>query len=478
MPLASFYILLKYLILRASCRGLGRVRGELGWVATGQVFAFVGSFFSVKLLTNVLGPRGYGELAFGITIAGLIQIFIYSPFGQVVIRFLSICRERAQLPAYFFLARRAHVACASLVTMAILAASATTDRFVGRQWALIVLFGGFYGLGSGINISFSSFQAALRQRNVVALHQGAETWLRPLIALALLFAFRNSGYVALLGFFLAVVLVDVSQWIFAQRNCELRANWNSVPSPGDVARYRRELLAYGSPFLIWAGIGSISMFGDRWTLQYLSGAQELGIYAAMYQIANAPISVMGGIINQFMVPVIFERAGALSSPLQATRSVSLLYKTAVLFLLLMAGAGAVIYLFSEPLARLVTSPLIARSHQLLWIIFCGLVVFQLGQMMVIVGQIYQKTKAYILAYAINAVTTLGCSYFFGKRYGALGIAIALCVSNSMYLSAVLGVNVKIKAGARKAWKSASIVAAEAKARPQQLGGEHALESAH
>lgn len=464
------------MLLRATWRRFKRVRGELAWVLAGQGLAFVGSFFSVKLLSNILGPAGYGELAFGITIAGLIQIFIYGPLGQVIIRFLSICRERVQLPAYFFLAKRAHVACASLVMVSIVAGSLFTDRFIGRQWALIVFFGGLYGLASGINISFSSFQAALRQRRIVALHQGADNWLRPLMALALLFFFRNSGYVALIGFLGAVLLVDVSQWRFARRDRDLRDSWNATPNRGDVIRYRRELLAYGSPFLVWAGIGSISMFGDRWTLQYLSGARELGIYAALYQIANAPVSVLGGVVSQLMVPVIFDRAGDLGSQQQVRHSIGLLHKTAVVFTGLVTGAGLAIYRFSEPLARFVTSPVIARSHQLLWIIFLGLVVFQLAQMMVVIGQIYQKTKGYILAYAINAVATLTCSYLFGKKYGILGIAIALCVSNCLYLIAVLSINWRIKTVAGKALKSLQSNAEAKERQLQQVRAEHAVES--
>ncbi len=53
----------------------------------------------------------------------------------------------------------------------------------------------------------------------------------------------------------------------------------------------------------------ITLYADRWILQSLAGEREVGMYVALYQIANAPIVLTIGIINQFFVPIIFDAAG-------------------------------------------------------------------------------------------------------------------------------------------------------------------------
>jgi hypothetical protein len=70
--------------------------------------------------------------------------------------------------------------------------------FFGGEWALIILLSCLYGVTSGINVSYIALQDAIRQRKIVALHQGADVWLRIGLSVALLFLFSRSGCFALL----------------------------------------------------------------------------------------------------------------------------------------------------------------------------------------------------------------------------------------------------------------------------------------
>lgn len=415
-------------------------RREVAWVAAGQALAFLGAFASVKILTNVMGTASYGELALGITIAGSVQMYLYGPLGQVVLRFFAVNRERGELPVYFAVVRRFHLFfAASLVSLALLVAAIL--KSLHSQWTLIVLFGLLYGIVSGLNISFSQFQAAIRQRKIVALHQAADNWLRPLLSLVLLLSFRKTGYVALLAFVCATLLVDISQALFASRNADVRDNWAPLAiDTAQVQRTRREILAYATPFVAWAGIGAISMFGDRWTLQYISGAQQVGIYVALYQIANAPVTLTAGVTNQLMTPIVFQRAGTGDNEQQVCSAKSLLYKCMALFAVSMFAIGVLLYAFSAPLIRLATSRAIAEFHGVLWIMFAGLVCYQLAQQLSAIGQIRRQTRRYIIAYATNAAATVGFSYALGIRMGIAGIAWGLLLSNFLFMLTIIAVN--------------------------------------
>jgi O-antigen/teichoic acid export membrane protein len=428
-------------LLQAARQRFADSRAEFGWVAAGECLGFLGAFAGVKLLTNALGTRGYGELAFGITIAGLLQMYVYSPLGQVVVRFVSVYRERGELPIYFYLLRRIHAIFGFGLVLLTLAASLAVYWHSGSQWALIVFFGAIYGIVSGFGISCNYFQAAIRQRKIVALHYAGDNWLRPLLAVVLLYAYRNSGYVALLGFAAATLLVDVSQIIFARRNREVTDNWHRCQTNRqEVRQHARELWTYGSPYVAWAGVSALSMFGDRWTTQYLFGAGALGIYAALYQVANAPVMLTAGVLNQFMMPLIFERAGTAADPRQTANARSLLYKSVSIFTVLMAFGMIGMVLFSGFIARLLTSAEIAQQHRLIWIMFPGIAIYQVGQQLASVGQIHRRTRAYIAAFVVNATATVTFSLVLGARIGLKGIAVALLISNVLYFLTVLIIN--------------------------------------
>ncbi|HEX9078711.1 MAG TPA: hypothetical protein VF795_03915, partial [Desulfuromonadaceae bacterium] len=78
-----------------------KLRHEMAWIVAGQFFGFVGGFAGIKALTNIMGPKGYGELALGLTIAGLFNMYVYGPIANVVARFFAVYRERGRLGVYF-----------------------------------------------------------------------------------------------------------------------------------------------------------------------------------------------------------------------------------------------------------------------------------------------------------------------------------------------------------------------------------------
>jgi O-antigen/teichoic acid export membrane protein len=427
-------------LVAAGLRRASRARGELVWVVVGQGLAFCGSFFSVKMLTSVMGPVEYGKLAFGVTLAGVLQMFLYGPLSQALFRYFSVARERAELPSYLSVIKRFHRGLAIVVVAVAVTASAAVALCVSNEWALVVFFACIYGLATGVLSSFALMQNALRQRKIVAIHQGADPWFRALISLALIYVFRNSGFVVLIGFFCAAALLDISQALFALRNQELKTALRMSPNPSVQIQYRTELLAYATPYLFAAGINSIGMFGDRWTLQYLFGTGQLGIYAALCQIATAPVSVISGMIMQLMTPVIFERAGSLQSEEQKHRSKRLLIGSIALFICAMAIVGVAFAIFGRTVVAWVSSPEFAEYHGVLWIIFVGMVLFHLAQQSSVVGQIHRTIRRYLPCYALNAISTLVLSFVLGRKFGMTGVAAGLLLSNALYLVSVLIVN--------------------------------------
>lgn len=424
---------------------LARLRNEMAWVVTGQLLSFVGGFAGIKILTTVLGPQGYGELALGLTIAGLLNLALYGPASNVVARFFSICREREELGIYFSVLRRSHRLLAVGVALLAAVAGGVAWATGGERWGGIVMAASLFGIVGGINASYLALQNAVRQRKVVALHQGADVWLRVAFAAAFLLAVPGSGTVALLGYAAGTLFVTVSQAVFALRNDDIRAGWTAPAGEPERQRERlREFGRYAAPFVVWAGIAFVSIYGDRWVLQYLFGEREVGIYAALYQIAAAPVNLLVAVVNQLAVPIIFERAGSMTSVDQAAGSARLLNKTvAAASLLLLAVTGG-FWLFGEEAALLLTSGEFAARHQLLWLLALGLSLFSVGQIMATKGLYYNRPRIYLWPKSIQTVSFLALSLWLGRELGITGVALSLCGSSLIHLVMVAYANARLE----------------------------------
>lgn len=418
-----------------------KLRAEIGWILIGQALGFVGGFLGIKVLTNIMGTEGYGQLALGLTIAGLFNAYVYGPVANVVARFFVVYRQRGDLQVYFAVLKKFHWILAVIAVSLTFLVSGIVGFFVGWEWALIILLSSLYGVVTGVNASYLSLQSAIRQRKIVALHQGADVWLRIGLSIILLLLFNNSGYLSLLGYLLGTFLVTVSQALFALKNEEIRQNWRSCSRNEEKeSGCYREFSGYAASFTIFAVFASISMYADRWLLQGLFGVGMVGVYAAIYQIAASPVNIFFAMVNQLAVPIVFERAGAMTSASQSASSAKLVRLTVILSSLAMALVTLALYFASEPLVKLLTSSTFAQNHNILWIIVLGLSLFNIGQLLALKGIYSNQPNIYFWPKGIQAVSLLGAGYLLTRQYGLVGMAWALCASSVIYVGAVMFVN--------------------------------------
>ena len=415
------------------------------WILFGQFLGFIGGFIGIKFLTNLMGPHGYGQLALGLTIAGLFNTYVYGPVANVVIRFFSVYRERGQLGSYFSILKKSHRLLAIGGISLALIAGGTSGYFLGGEWALIILLSCLYGVASGINVSFNSLQNAIRQRKIVALHQGADVWLRIGLSIALLLLFSKSGYFALLGYLSGTLLVTISQMIFALKNDTIRKNW-SIPAPDDQLEKQAyaEFSSYATSFMIFAVFASFSLYADRWILQGLFGSSAVGLYAAIYQIAASPVSIFFTMVSQLIVPIVFERAGSMTEISQVESSSKLLRQTILASSIVAAVITVVAFLFSEPLVRILTNGIFAEHHAMLSVIVMGLCLFNLGQQLTIKGLSFNQPRIYLWPKILQAFSLLILGYLLAHYFAITGVAWATCLSSLVYLVAVVTVNRRLR----------------------------------
>ena len=420
------------------------LRKEFIWVGLGNILAFFGSLAGIKVLTFLLGPEEYGRLALGMSIVGLTSLVLYGPSAQAIWRFFSVYRERGELGLYFFVFKRAYAVFAILVLMVGAVAGLGLRYWAGSDWSWLVALAFLFGMISGTCGGLTSLQSAVRDRSVVALHQGADPWLRLALAVAVLHWLGPHSPIALLGYALGTALVTASQLVFLRKRDDVRAHWDA-PAPGrmELRASFRELWAFASPFVLWSAMATLSSYSDRWILQGLFGPREVGIYFGLYQIANAPVSLMGVVLGQLVVPIVFERAGSMTSPAQA-KAASRLFRWSVLLMgLAMVLLTLTMGLFSRFLVRAATTEEFVHHHAVLGVIALGLSIFQMGQMLSMKGLYHNRPSIYILPKLLHGVLSAVLGFVLAKYFGIPGVAWALCLAAVIYLLAVLVVNRKL-----------------------------------
>jgi O-antigen/teichoic acid export membrane protein len=419
------------------------LRQELYWVFMGQFIGFAGGFIGLKVLTNIMDPKGYGQLALGLTIAGIFTTYVYGPVANVVARFFAVYRERCDLGVYFATIRNAHRTLGLALALLALIASGIAGMMSGNEWALIVLFASFFGIVSGVNASFLALQNAVRQRKIVAIHQGIDVWLRIGLAIALILLFKSSGYLALLGYLLGTTLITFSQFQYAKKNDQIRSNWKADNNVQKLRACNSEFRAYAASFMIFSGFAAISLYSDRWVLQAVSGEHAVGIYAALYQIAASPVNLFFAMINQMVVPIVFERAGAMTSKEQAESSAQLVTQTAVISGVVMTGITLCTYFFGEPITQLLTNKTFAEQSSVLWLVVVGISIYNIGQIYTLKGLYHNQPKIYFWPKGLQAVSFLITAFLLARQTGIEGVGMALCISSVLYLSAVLFSNSRL-----------------------------------
>jgi O-antigen/teichoic acid export membrane protein len=275
------------------------------WIVLGQGMAMLGSLVGVRLLTGLLSPAQYGELALGMTIATLVNQTLLGPLGQGVLRFYAPAVERGELGQYLSAVRR--LVLMAIVVIALLMLLGVVGLVVVGQgyWVAIALAALAFATVNGCNAILNGMQNAARQRAVVALSQGLESWLRFLVAAGLMVWLGATSSVAMMGFVGGGSLVLALQWLYFRRVIPRSESLQLL----DATSWQRQIWQYSWPIATFGMFTWGQLVSDRWALGLFSTTQEVGMYAVLYQLGYYPISLATGMAVQFLAPVLFQRAG-------------------------------------------------------------------------------------------------------------------------------------------------------------------------
>lgn len=387
-----------------------RLSNESFWIVFGQALSMLGMLVGVRVMTELLDPAAFGDLALAMTIALFVNQCILGPLGQGVVRLYAPAVEQADLGGYWDAARRLAVWASCCIGVVALALSAVLLASGQERWASMVIAVLFLSIVLGYNSILNGLQNAARQRKTVAIHQGMLTWVRFLLAAAVISLFGATSRNAIVGYVLAGILVLGSQ----ARQLRNIISSGAVGARENEQLWRRRIVQYSWPFCAWGIFSWAQMAADRWALELCVSTRDVGLYSVLFQMGYQPMSIATGMAVQFIAPVVFQRAGDATDAARNERA-GRLTSLLTLLALVLTGVAVLAGWLLHPLIfqLLVADEFREVSHLLPWVLLSG-GLFAAAQTRSLYVMGLMNTRA-LLPVKIGTAS-LGVSLSFGGAY--------------------------------------------------------------
>ena len=248
---------------------------------------------------------------------------------------------------------------------------------------------------------------------------------------------------SLLSFFVATLLAEglVTLWMVARLLREVRQpvtregmgegeGVQSSPARADGPMLRSMLL-FGLPMIAYEFSATVLNLSDRFLLERLRGAQELGLYAAAYNMCEYAAVILIASLAQASTPMavkLWEEQGPAATAAFIGRALHVYLLAAGLLLAL--GAA----LAQDALAVL-ASAAYRGGAVVVPAVLAGLLLNGCEPLLAVGLQIRKRTGVRVLLMSFSALLNIGLNLIFIPLWGLQGAALGTLISFGVFLSA-------------------------------------------
>lgn len=414
-----------------------RVAPEAFFVVSGQVVGAAGNIFAIRILTTLLPPAGYGQLALAMTGAVLAQQLVLGPIGTACVRYFAPAQESGEVGTY---ARAvAWMFLAGSVALGIVALGVGAFLFGTSRLNLLPMLGAaaLFAWISSAGSMIDGIQNAARQRKLVALHQGAGAWLRLAIVVGAARYLTQDANSILWSYSAGYAVVIVSQLLFLARTLRRmgsgRARSGHSERTHSTGPMLRSMWTYTWPFSAWGVFTWIQNSSDRWALGAFAGLDQVGLYQSLYQVGYYPISMLTQFLLQVSTPIIFQRAGSGADKGRRMNAEGLNNLLTRVVLGATAVGALASYLGGHRLLALVLAPAYRAHSPLITLLILASGCFAAGQIKILNFMTSLATHRLIAPKVVTALFGAGLIVLGARFRGSYGVASAQLAFSLLYL---------------------------------------------
>jgi O-antigen/teichoic acid export membrane protein len=416
-----------------------RLFGDAFWALFGQLASALALLAGTRILTELVAPETYGQVALlnGFVALG-VSLFSY-PFICAGMRILPECQNKQERADLHGVVASLTGSSTMLAIVFLVSGGAVYGYLTHNDSWLYALAGILLAVTVRRELGIQLLIGERKQRGA-SLWQTTDSILRPVLSISLVWYLGRQAEWILLGYILAS-LVSNTVWSLIHR---VKADDNKERRPVRSRNFRRDVWTYALPLIPMELIFWLNGLGDRYVISYMMTAADVGLYAATYLIINEAFNRSAMVLLRTFQPAYFQHC----SQKRMKESFKLLWLW-IGCVIAMGIIGVTLLLYTKDW---VADLLLAKSYHsavaLMPAIAVGSALHALGT---VVGQpllANKKTRLFLLGRVCGAVAAVISIPLMVKYYGLMGAAMA----NPIYY----GVETLVLALLAKPWRVISL----------------------
>ena len=276
-----------------------QLSGDAFWALLGQLLSAFALLAGTRVLTELVTPDIYGQVALlnGFIALG-VALFSY-PFICAGMRMLPECLNKQERADLYGVVARLTTRSTVLAIILLVLGGSIYSYIAQRNILLFVLAGILLAVTVRRELGIQLLIGERKQRGA-SLWQTSDSILRPLLAISLVWWGGAKAEWVLLGYILASML---SNAVWARIH---GAKADNSMRPAIARNFRRDVWAYALPLIPMELIFWVNGLGDRYVIGYFMTAAEVGLYAATYMIINEAFNRSAMVLLRIFQPVYFQ----------------------------------------------------------------------------------------------------------------------------------------------------------------------------
>lgn len=384
----------------------------------GKLIPILVGFISLYIYTRIFSAKDFGDYSIIMTTVAIVSIFTYGWLDNSYLRLFAIYEKKQKIELLFT---------TSILILVFFLFISSISLFILKELSIlfetisshILLFVCFLASSSFFNI-FTAILRANRKAKAISF----------LLSSLSIFSLVNSLLlIYLLNFGINAILISyvfnysiLSVIIFFKFKF-----YNHLSLSFFSKETAKELFNYGLPLIITLFSSWILIMSDRYMIAYFRGNYEVGIYSAVYQLVDSPMSMISTLIMMAAFPIIIDTWEKNGDQI----TIELISKTSRCYLLLAIPSLFGIISLSSEIMILLGQSYSSGYVVLPWICFGSLLsglCFYTNKGI----ELYKKTKILACIIFISSISNIFVNFLFIPQYGYYGAAISTALSYTIY----------------------------------------------
>jgi O-antigen/teichoic acid export membrane protein len=276
-----------------------RLFGEVFWALFGQVASALALLAGTRILTELVTPDIYGQIALlnGFVALG-VAVFSY-PFICAGMRLIPECRNDLERMSLFRAVKKLTVRSTALAIALMVLGGAIYAYLNKTDISLFALTGVLLATTVRRELGLQWLIGARKQRGA-SLWQTCDSILRPVLAIGLVWWLGAKAEWILLGYIVASIGANVLCGLFLSDEREAQTSFALA------SQYQHDVWRYAAALIPMELIFWLNGLGDRYIIGYLMTAADVGLYAATYLIINEAFNRSAMVLLRTFQPAYFQ----------------------------------------------------------------------------------------------------------------------------------------------------------------------------